>query len=681
MLFGYNRWGLLFEEKYPRFYYGRSYAIKRGRSKKERKVVSLPLVPIYVYDLIANHKKLKQLGMGTELFDPEIDEEKKKKIAKRINTILSLFKWNEDLKAGRIKPLEYEHAEPPPYPHQKIGTSLIINNPFYAIFAEQGTGKTRMVVDALCHLARTKGVEKYSKVVVAAPISVLYSGWLGDLEQFATFPYRAFLAISESRAKKIQAIRDWIDAPRDKLNFLLIGYDYIWRLFPSLLTEDQKKNIPDEIRKKFIKAFKKALTDKEYRQNFKEKVRELMIKFPRSGFKRVCLDCLLILDVLDEVDVAIADESQKIKTPKAKRTKAFLYLALNAKRKYILSGTPITNTPFDIFSQALFLHPHFFASQTAFKEYFVDVIRRDKWEDIRGLKKEKVDEFKALINGISFIVKKQDVLKDLPEKIFMTRDVVLSKTTTNLYLQLENQFVVEAEGIVKKIESGEIEERQAVIYAQNILSRMMKLNQLTSGFLKESDEDGGGIIEVGKEKIDTLLEILEELGEKPVVVWANFIYEIDRIVDVLRKRKYEVAKIYGATKNSDRGKIIDDFQAGHYQILVANPATLATGVTLTRASDAIYFSLNFRLEDFLQSQDRIHRIGQEAKSVNYYVLLSRLNPEVVPSKERQKMTIDRKIYQALKQKKKISDDIVSFVKTFLEELKDSKESLKEALQT
>ena len=660
--------------KTPLFYYGTSlFGLedwKIGSFKKNGKTyVYLPKVPAFVYQFakaVAVHTKA-----GEITYSSVFPNKNGKEIVKDMKELAKLFVFNEKLKRGLVNPLEYPHNEElPPFSYQRIGTSLLIANPFYALFCEQGTGKTRMTIDALNALFQ-KG--EISKVIVATPNSVIYS-WVSDLKKFCVVPYRVFPAI----AKKRQAIRDWLEAPRDALNILIIGYDFLWRLFPNFRTgkdiETYRETDEKELQS-LLRACKKAYRSREYRQKLKEKLLEKILKEPSRSKKAVLQDTLLMLDILDEVDVAIADESQRIKTNSAKRTKAFLITAFNAKRKYILTGTPITNSPIDIFSQAKFLQFFMIPTLTKFKTYFVNFTDKGKYEIVKGLKKEKEEEFKRFLNGFSFIVKKQDVLKDLPEKMFITREVVLSEKASNVYKALETEMAAEVSVAVKlEEEAKEISEeekekkkeiqKQLITTAAHILTKIIRLNQLTSGFIVDDDESEP--YQIDKAKIEAVLELLEELGDKKVIIWGNYKYEIHTLYKAIKKAGYKAAYITGEVPVKKRKEILAEFQDGDLQVLIANPATLSTGVTLTATDVAIYYSLTYKLEDFLQSQDRIHRIGQKSKCVTYYILLSRLHPKVEPRESEQTRTIDRKIYKALQNKERIANDVVKFAKEYLE---------------
>ena len=673
--------------KTPLFYYGTSlFGVedwKLGNFKKNGKnYVYLPKIPAYVYQFakaVTTHAKA-----GEITYSSVFPNEKGKEIVQEMKKLAKQFVFNEKLKRNLVAPLEYPHNEElPPFSYQKIGTSLLIANDFYALFCEQGTGKTRMTIDALNALFER---EKISKVIVATPNSVIYS-WISDLKKFCVVPYRAFPAIT----KKREAIREWLDAPRNALNFLIIGYDFLWRLFPDLRTgrdielykEDNEKELQS-----LLRACKKAYRSREYRKKLKEKLLEKLLSESSVSKKAVLQDTLLMLDILDEVDVVIADESQRIKTNSAKRTKAFLITAFNAKRKYLLSGTPITNSPVDIFSQAKFLHFFMIPTLSKFKTYFVNTVNTGRYEMVKGLKREKEEEFKRFLNSFAFIVKKQDVLKDLPEKLFVTREVVLSEKASKVYKALETEMAAEVSVAVKleeqaksvseeeKDKKKEIQ-KQLITTAAHILTKIIRLNQLTGGFIVDDDESEPYPID--KAKIEAVLEILEELGDKKVIIWGNYKYEILRLYKEIAKAGYKVAYITGDVSVKKRKEILSDFQNGDLQVLIANPATLSTGVTLTATDVAIYYSLTYKLEDFLQSQDRIHRIGQKSKSVTYYILLSRLHPKVEPRESEQTRTIDRKIYKALQNKERIANDVVKFAKEYLE--KEDEESVESYLKS
>ena len=660
--------------KTKHFFYGTTIVgvddWKIGTFKKDKREFKfLPTVPYYVSQFaksVNNYLKSKILTIDSVF--PKNREE----LIKEVKKYLKLYLLSEKIKRGKEPPLEYPHNEElPPYPYQRIGTSLLILNDFYALFCEQGTGKTRMSIDALNYLYENNDIRK---VLIATPNSVIYS-WVSDFKKFCVVPYRLFPAVT----KKRQVIKEWLEAPDDALNVLIIGYDFLWRLFPDLRSDryiDVFKEVAGEKKlKSFLNACKKAYKGRKYRQNLKKKIMDILLKENNPYIKSLMQDTLTALEILDTTQVVIADESQRIKTHSAKRTRAFLRIALNAERKYILSGTPITNTPLDIVSQMKFLHILSVPTIQKFKLYFVDAVNKGQYELVKGIKKGKEEEFKQLINGFSFIVKKEDVLKDLPDKIFIEREVILPEQASKAYRMLEREMAAELNVAIKLEEEAkslseedtekkkEIQ-KQLITTASHLLTKLVRLNQLTGGFLVDDDDEKP--YPVHREKINAVLEILEELGDKKAIIWANYRYEVEMIYKAIKKAKYKCAYITGEVDIKKRKQILQDFQEGDLQVLIANPATLSTGVTLTATDTAIYYSLTFKLEDFLQSQDRIHRIGQNSSVVTYYIILSRLHPSVVPAESEQTRTIDRKIYKSLQGKQRIANEVVKFAKEYLE---------------
>tara|TARA_R110000803_G_scaffold106572_1_gene174662 strand:- start:819 stop:1361 length:543 start_codon:yes stop_codon:yes gene_type:complete len=178
----------------------------------------------------------------------------------------------------------------------------------------------------------------------------------------------------------------------------------------------------------------------------------------------------------------------------------------------------------------------------------------------------------------------------------------------------------------------------------------MRLHQITCGHLKNDD---GTITEIKNNRLDELLNVLDEVEGK-VIIWANYIYDIEHIVSAIKK-KYgleSVVQYYGAISSDERQKTIDRFQDpdSDARFFVGNPQTGGYGITLTAANNVIYYSNGYDLEKRLQSEDRAHRIGQK-KSVTYVDLIA---PK----------TIDEKIRKALRDKINIASEILG------EELKD-----------
>ena len=557
-----------------------SFFLTQG--KKKRGLV--PYTPICFFYLKKKIEKFKKIDPS---FSLKYAEEWKDFLREKFTKVYRRYWRNLKIKKGE-ELIEYEYKGNPPYHHQKIGTTLLIENEFYALFCEQGTGKTRMVVDACSYLCKRGEI---SKILISAPIPIVKSGWMEEFRKFATVDYTFYDAVYTSSGDRLKNIDRWIVAKKQKgrLHVLFIGYDYLWRLFPTLLPEKQQPSVTNKLRKLINMAIKFSGANKRD---------ELLRRVKKEGNMTLYWMLRRLFGMLGEVDVVVADESHKLKSYSAKRTKGFMLLSQNAKRVYILSGTPMTNSPLDIYAQAKVMHPYFFSTKKAFIENLTEtVITKGGFKKYVKANHNKLEE---IINSFSFIVKKEEVLNELPEKVFVVRDVIMTQKTFEVY----KRVVDELASAVVDVENKEVD----YVYASNIFAKLVKLNQITGGVVYT--ENNKSLI-IGKEKVETLKQVLEEIGKEQVVVWANFKGEIKLIKEELQKEGYGVKVITGETPVKERTTIIEDFVNQRFQVLVANPKTIGTGVTLTNAHYCVYYSLTFNLEDWLQSQDRLHRIGQK----------------------------------------------------------------------
>ena len=235
-----------------------------------------------------------------------------------------------------------------------------------------------------------------------------------------------------------------------------------------------------------------------------------------------------------------------------------------------------------------------------------------------------LNELEQKIKTFTFRVKKEDCL-DLPEKIYQKRLISLSKTQQENYNEL------------KQYARTIIEDEEASY--NNKLTEIIKLQQVCNGFITT---DEGEIKELTNSKLTELMNILEEIDGK-VIIWANYIYNIEQIVSTLKKKygSQSTVEIYGAISVEARNSAVINFQENkNVKFFVGNPTTGGYGLNLTAASYVIYFSNSYNLEVRQQSEDRAHRIGQ-TKNVTYI--------DIVSNK-----TIDEFILKVLNNKLKIS---------------------------
>ena len=320
------------------------------------------------------------------------------------------------------------------------------------------------------------------------------------------------------------------------------------------------------------------------------------------------------------------DESTTIKNHKAKRTKALLKLAAGFQFRRLLTGSPITKSPMDVYSQCEFLRPGLlgFDSYYAFQGRYAVINRRTmgahSFQQIVGFK--NLDELTERIDRYSFRVLKKDCL-DLPDKIYTVRYVGLTDEQAKMYKSIQETAIV-------MLESGDL------VTAPAVITQLLRLQQVMSGHLKTDD---GDTIYFPSRRVDALKEILEEHAGK-VIIWSRFRYDIIQITKVLAETYGEesVASYYGDTTDDDRNNIIKQFQSpdSKLRFFVGNPATAGYGLTLTEADLVVYYANDFNLETRIQSEDRAHRIGQK-NNVTYIDLIT-------------EGSIDEKIVKSLRDK-------------------------------
>ena len=325
-------------------------------------------------------------------------------------------------------------------------------------------------------------------------------------------------------------------------------------------------------------------------------------------------------------DLIVCDESSKIKTPSASQSKALHRLGRQSKYNIILTGTPITGSPLDIFSQYKFLDDSIFG--TSFYLF------RNRYAILGGYQNRMIvgyrhlDELVEKVHSIAFRIKIEDAV-DLPPFIDETRAITLEPKAQSLYRMLEQDCYAE-------LANGEVT-------ARNVLTQLLRLAQCTGGFIR--DDIKGEAQQVSGAKLDALEDIIDTCldEEKKVVVFARFVPEIEAIAAMLKKKKIGYAQIYGAT--TDRADQVKKFQEDpEIKVFIGQLQTTGMGLTLTAANVAVFYSLDFSYANYEQSRARIHRIGQKQKCLYIHLV--------------GKGTVDEKILNALKHKGDIAKIMV-----------------------
>ena len=335
------------------------------------------------------------------------------------------------------------------------------------------------------------------------------------------------------------------------------------------------------------------------------------------------------LNLNGKVSMMVIDDSTTIKSPVALRTKAICKLSTAVKYRRILTGSPVTKSPLDLYTQCAFLSK----ALLGFESYYTFRARYAVMQQVelggRQILMPKyytnLDELEMKLKTFSFRVTKDQCL-DLPPKIYMFRDVHLNLEQKNIYETLRKK----ARAIIAD---------DTVSFA-NKLVEILRLHQICNGFLKT--DKGELHIFKNNPKLKELLRILEEVDGK-CIIWATYVHNIENIKQTLGDLygKDSVVSIYGKDSGEARKLAVASFQHDdRCRFLVGNPSTGGYGLTLTAARNVIYFSNSYNLEVRKQSEDRAHRIGQKNK-VSYIDL-------IVPN------SIEMMIISALKRKVKLS---------------------------
>ena len=460
-----------------------------------------------------------------------------------------------------------------PYEHQLTALEKSWNKETYAYFMEMGTGKTKVLIDNLAMLY-DKG--KVDGALIVAPKGVIKTWYEQELPTHLPNHIENVTVLWQSNITKKQ---------QEKLESLFEIETALHILIMNVEAFSTDKGV--KFASKFLNSHK--------------------------------------------VLMAI-DESTTIKTPTAKRTKNIVSLGRYAKYRRIMTGSPVTKNPLDLYTQCEFLDTWLlnFASYYAFRNRYAEM----KTLHMHGRQIQVVSGFKNLselsdkLHGFSYRVLKEDCL-DLPEKIYMKRQIKLTKEQQKVYDQMKKEALAFFNG-----------KRVTTVSA---LTQLMRLHQITCGHFTSDD---GSTQVIKNNRINELMDVLDEIEGK-AIIWAHYQHDIANIIKEVEKvhGPGSIVDYYGLTPQEDRQDNIRKFQNGsECRFLVGTPQTGGYGITLTKANTVIYYSNGYDLEKRLQSEDRAHRIGQK-KSVTYVDLIC-------------EETVDEKIVKALRKKINIASEVL-----------------------
>ena len=466
-----------------------------------------------------------------------------------------------------------------PYGHQLTALEKSWNKEIYAYFMEMGTGKTKVLIDNLAMLY-DKG--KVDGALIIAPKGVIGTWHKQELPQHMPDHIENVSVLWQANITKEQS---------RKLGNLFKTTDELHILIMNVEALSTAKG--SDFAKKFLLSHKTLLA---------------------------------------------IDESTTIKNPKAKRTRNIIEISRRAQYRRILTGSPVTKNPLDLYSQCEFLSPWLlnFQSYYAFRNRYAEM----KTLHIHGRSIQVVSGFKNLnelsekVKGFSYRVLKEDCL-DLPDKIYMKRTITLTPEQKKVYDQMKKEALAVLNG--------------KSVTTVTALTQLMRLQQITCGHFSADD---GTIQTIKNNRTLELMDVLEEIEGK-AIIWAHFQHDIKTVIKAIEKEygPGSVVDYYGLTPQDKRDGNRKKFQENDKcRFLVGTPQTGGYGITLTAANTVIYYSNGYDLEKRLQSEDRAHRIGQK-KSVTYVDILA-------------EDTVDERIVKALRKKINIASQVMG------EELRD-----------
>ena len=462
-----------------------------------------------------------------------------------------------------------------PYAHQITALEKSWNKEAFAYFMEMGTGKSKVLIDNVSMLY-DKG--KINGALIIAPKGV-YQNWF-DIE------------IPNHMAVHVE--KDMV----------------LWR---ALINQKQQT----ELNKLFESTEKLHILIMNVEAFSTDKGLKFAAKFLS------CHNALMAID-----------ESTTIKNPEAKRTKAIVSLGKHAKYRRILTGSPVTKSPLDLYKQCEFLDDGLldFTSYYAFRTRYA-VMKSANFggrsvQIVVGYK--NLSELSERLEQFSYRVLKEDCL-DLPDYTFMKRIIQLSPEQKKIYSQMKQIALAQLDG--------------KLMTTATALVQLMRLHQITCGHFTADD---GTIKDIKNERLTALMDILKEVENK-AVIWAHYKHDIKAIVSAIDKEygKDSYVTYYGETPFEERQGNIKKIQDtdSPVRFLIGTPQTGGYGITLTEANTMIYYSNGYDLEKRTQSEARINRAGQKRK-MTYIDIIA-------------EDTVDEKIVKALVKKMDIANEIMN----------------------
>jgi hypothetical protein len=324
-------------------------------------------------------------------------------------------------------------------------------------------------------------------------------------------------------------------------------------------------------------------------------------------------------------DFLVLDESHRVKAPNGQRSKFVAKLATRSARRLCLSGTPMPQTPLDIWAQFRVIDPHIFGSSFHKFKHVYALWGGYEQREFLGMNPFKADEFEERLAKVMYRAT-ADVL-DLPEDRDVQRLCTLSKKASRLYSGIKDELhgvLVDEEG------------RPRQVSMDNVLTKLLRMQQITGGAVNDDD---GGTVEVDSGKADLLKDVLSDI-DSPTVVFCRFVHDLDQVKRVATELGRNYGELSGRQNDLDSDAKMPDW----CEVMAVQIQAGGVGIDLTRANYGIYYSVGYALGDYLQSRARLVRPGQESEVLFIHLVAAG--------------TIDEEVYEALSKKQQIVDVVL-----------------------
>ena len=446
------------------------------------------------------------------------------------------------------------------YDYQRAGVQWLKFSRRGVLGDDMGTGKTVQSITALRELQLAG--EDVGPALVVAPNNMLLT-WKKELAKW--FPEATAAVIKGTKAKREKIIAEGAD-------FFIINWEGVRghsRLAPY-----------GSVRLKRCVVCNPSLENIPY--NAQSRCESCPASLNKIGFRTLVLD-----------------EAHRMKDPKAKQSRAVKALATEETEFiFALTGTPIADGPQDFWPALNMVAPEDWPARVPFIDRYC-LTYLNPWAgqmDVMGLKLDTQSEFYRILDPRFRRMPKDLVLPFLPKKTYSTRYVEMTPKQAKAYETMAEQMVAMTDG--------------GPIIALDNLSKLTRLSQFASA-MAEVDENGDVKLTEPSNKVDALVELLEELGQEPAVVFSESRQVIELAAARLTKLGITYTMIVGGQTPDQREKAKDDFQAGKVRTILCTIKAAKEGITLTRAGTAIFLTRSWSPVDNKQAEDRVHRIGSE----------------------------------------------------------------------